>query len=404
MTLRRPLILILALTLFVIAACGDDAAVTTTTTATTSLATTTTTSAETTSTTAQSTTTTAPKPEDDRAGGLDIAGGFEAGGAPAEPPADPAVTGYSGYMEVTDDSGILLVNVPVEWTDIFSGPWTSNSFGVDGGADGIGVVLGVAPDLELWTDTWTVPGLFFGASTMLGGTIDELLDTYGYLADECTYDGRYAYDDGAYIGAYDWWGDCGGVGTVYVAIVARPPGEEFTAVVEITMVSEADLAAADEIVGSYYVTGVTGDGGGGALDPDLEPNYGAGELTAGFDPDPQAAAVEAGGTIDVSAYLGGDCAGFVTSAPDLEVTWSGSSGGLLRFFFVADLEGDDTVLVINDPAGDWWCSDDSYGTYNPTIDFATGPDGVYDIWVGTYQTGVLIPGGFYITEVDANHP
>ena len=103
--------------------------------------------------------------------------------------------------------------------------------------------------------------------------------------------------------------------------------------VEITMVTEADLAAADEIVGSYYVTGVTGEGGGGALDSSLEPNYGAGELVAGFEPDPQSLAVEAGGSIDVSAYLGGECAGFVTEAPDLEVTWTGSTGTLLRFYF-----------------------------------------------------------------------
>jgi hypothetical protein len=347
-------------------------------------------------------TTTTTKPEDDRVDGLALAGGFQSGGTPVEVPADPVATGYSGYQDVTDDSGILTVSVPVEWTDSYGGPWTENIFGLDPGGDGIGVALSVSPDNEGWTNTWGVPGLFFGASDLLGGTVDELLDAYGYLADDCTYDGRYAYDDGAYAGAYDWWNDCGGVGTVYVAIVARPPGGEFTAVVEITMVSEADLTAADEIVGSYYVTGVTGDGG--ALDAELDPNYGTGELTAGFEPDPQELPVSAGGSIDVSASLGGDCAGFVTAAPDLEITWSGSTGTLLRFYFVADVDGDDTVLVVNDPAGDWWCSDDSHGTFNPTIDFSTGPDGTYDIWVGTYETDLLIPGILSITELDGNHP
>ncbi len=391
----RPLLLALALLL--VAACGDDAASTT-------QASTTTAATVSTTTTAPEGTTTTTKPEDDRVGGLGLAGGFEEGGAPAEVPVDAPGVEYTGYQDITDDSGILAVSVPVEWSDTFNGPWASNSFGVDGGTEGIGVVLAASPDLTAWTDTWTVPGVFFGASTLLGGTIDELLDTYSYINDECTYDGRYAYDDGAYVGSYDWWNDCGGIGTVYVAIVARPAGGEFTAVVEITMVTEADLAAADEIVSSYYVTGITGEGDGGALDSSLEPNYGAGELVAGFEPDPQSLAVEAGGSIDVSAYLGGECAGFVTEAPDFEVTWTGSTGTLLRFYFVADTVGDDTVLVINDPAGEWWCSDDSYDGFNPSIDFATGPDGVYDIWVGTYVTDALIPGTLSITELDANHP
>ena len=62
------------------------------------------------------------------------------------------------------------------------------------------------------------------------------------------------------------------------------------------------------------------------------------------------------------------------------------------------------MLVINDPTGEWWCSDDSFGGFNPSIDFATGPDGVYDIWVGTYVSDVFIPGTLSITELDANHP
>ena len=385
--------LLILITTLLMVACGGNAAVTTSQppATTTSIAQTTTTGAE-----------TPPKADDNRVLGLGVAGGFEGGSEPEPIPSDPTVTPYSGYQEVTDADGILSVVVPVEWTDFFSGPWTDNIFGVDGGTEGIGIVIGVAPDLEAWTDTWTVPGLFFAASPLLGGTVEDLLDSYAYLADECVYDARYEYDDGVYIGALDWWSDCGGVGAAYAVIVARPPGGEFTVVIEITLISEADLEAADAIASSFYVVQITGDGGG--LDTELAANYGSTDVAAGFEPDPQGLSVEAGGDIDVAAYLGGECAGYVTAAPDLEVVYSGSPGGLLRFFFVAELDGDDTVLVINDPSGGWWCSDDSYDTYNPTIDFPSALDGIYDIWVGSYTSGELVPGTLAITELDGVHP
>jgi len=394
---RRFLLLSTAL-LLVAVACGDDAATPTT-------AATTTTDAIVSTTTTLGSTTTIPKPGDDRVDGLALAGGFVVGGTPVTVPPDPTtVDDYSDYVAVTDDSGVLSVNLPVEWIDVNGEPWTENIFGLDGTVEGgIGVALSASPDYEGWSTTWGVPGLFFGASPQIGGSVDDVLDAYGYIAEECTYDGRYDYDDGVYAGKYDWWNDCGGVGTVFVIIAARPAGGEFTALVEITMVSEADLAVADEIVSSFYVTvpELTGDGGG--LDASLDANYGAGELLAGFEPDPKALEVSAGGDIDASAYLGSECPGFVTAAPDLEITWTGSGGGL-RFYFVAATAGDDTVLIINDPNGDWYCGDDSYEGFNPTIDFATAPDGVYDIWVGSYVADTLVPGTFLITEVDANHP
>ena len=142
----------------------------------------------------------------------------------------------------------------------------------------------------------------------------------------------------------------------------------------------------------------------GALDTNLPAFYTEEDLFGGFPIDPWDQPMSAGGPVDVQ-YLGGSCLGFAAEAPDVQITWTGSGNVLLRFYFIADEVGADTVLIINDPSGAWFCNDDSYGTSNPTIDFGPSvPDGVYDIWVGTYFSGTFIPGTLYITELNSNHP
>ena len=128
---RNPLRLVLALTLVGVAACGGDAATTTTADPGTTVAqvTTTTTEADTTTT----------KPGDNRVQSLRVAGGFEGGGTPTEVPDAPAGGGYDEYLPITDDSGILVVNVPAAWSDVDGSVWVDNPFGLDGGPGGIGV-------------------------------------------------------------------------------------------------------------------------------------------------------------------------------------------------------------------------------------------------------------------------
>jgi serine protease Do len=131
------------------------------------------------------------------------------------------------------------------------------------------------------------------------------------------------------------------------------------------------------------------------LDYNLTPNYGGISLQAGFTPDPVIVEIISGGDLDVSAFgYGAECRGFATRQPDFSVRWSGRSGGV-RFFFLSQ---GDTVLIINAPNGAWFCSDDSYGTLNPTLDFLNPAEGRYDIWVASYNAGENIRGSLYITE------
>ncbi len=114
-------------------------------------------------------------------------------------------------------------------------------------------------------------------------------------------------------------------------------------------------------------------------------------------------AVISGGNIDASYLMEQDCRGYATAAPDFHLFWDGA-GGLLRFFFVADTPGEDTVLIVNGPAGGWFCNDDYLAGADPMLDFPSASEGTYDIWVASYNEGENVAGMLYITESPANTP
>jgi len=170
-----------------------------------------------------------------------------------------------------------------------------------------------------------------------------------------------------------------------------------------------DLAKGISATGTLYITelGYTPDdlpgaAGSTSLDPTASPNYGEMELTAGFTPDPNSLLLTSGGSLDVGTLnLGSGCAGYVTSQPDLQLKWSGgASATSLRIFFVAD-DGSDTTLIVNTPAGDWLCNNDSSYGHDPVVNIDYANPGSYYVWVGTsdqpFSSGTL-----YFTQSDYN--
>jgi hypothetical protein len=158
--------------------------------------------------------------------------------------------------------------------------------------------------------------------------------------------------------------------------------------------------------GTLYVTetdldpsAYNGESGGytDGLDYSLESNYG--ETTIG-----DTAALEtyqlemlSGGSVYVpDLNLGPGCSGYVTSAPDFQITYDGNAADL-RIFFISD-DGTDTTLVINSATGAWLCNDDAPGYRHPMVEIDSPVTGVYDIWVGTYGGTSTTPGTLYITE------
>jgi hypothetical protein len=114
--------------------------------------------------------------------------------------------------------------------------------------------------------------------------------------------------------------------------------------------------------------------------------------------------MQSGGPVDAS-YLGGACRGFATSAPDYSVRYTAAGDPLLRFYFLANADGEDSTMIINDPDGEWLCGDDwSASTRNPAVDVSDPETGRYDIWLGSYTEGTTIEGILYVTELESNHP
>jgi hypothetical protein len=111
-------------------------------------------------------------------------------------------------------------------------------------------------------------------------------------------------------------------------------------------------------------------------------NFGSFRLNSGFTPDPFVVNVVAGGSIDAGS-LGGACRGAISSAPDVEITYSAGSLPLA----IRTRSGSDTTLVVNGPDGRWYCDDDSGGGLNAQVFWSRPQSGVYDIWVGTFGGG-----------------
>ncbi|MCW5717989.1 MAG: hypothetical protein KIS68_09200 [Bauldia sp.] len=116
---------------------------------------------------------------------------------------------------------------------------------------------------------------------------------------------------------------------------------------------------------------------GNALNWDLDPLFGYDELPGGFGT--QIVDVEAGGTVSPTD-LGESCVGFVTAAPTYRIYYEGTA----PLTFAVAAAGADTTLVVADPDGYWFCSDDANGTVDPEVVIDPGYTGQYDIWVGTF--------------------
>ncbi|MFN5083178.1 peptidase S1 [Brevundimonas sp.] len=132
-----------------------------------------------------------------------------------------------------------------------------------------------------------------------------------------------------------------------------------------------------------------------AQDYSLNAISGSVTLNAGFDPDPYRISVTPGGSIEAQSAVSSSCRGYISNAPDFELTYNAGNWPLL----IKVEASADTTLVINGPDGQWYCDDDGGDGTNPLVRFGNPRSGTYDIWIGTYSGG-LSSGTLLITELD----
>ena len=124
------------------------------------------------------------------------------------------------------------------------------------------------------------------------------------------------------------------------------------------------------------------------------PHFGDIQLGAGFMPDPFVRNVTAGGNTRLE-NCGLNASGFVTARPDFDLYWSGQSGQLT----IAVESNADAILLVNGPNGEWYYNDDYRGA-NPAIVIGNPSQGLYDIWIGSYDGSRRNPGRLIITELN----
>lgn len=177
---------------------------------------------------------------------LEIVVGFNRPGvslSPGEP--------YSEYVTLTDDLGAITIDIPQAWGDVDLTPL------VDDEGDLLAAAIVASPDIEDFFETWSQPGVYFFAFEFVGNlSEEEVLDEVAAdYSDDCETADRYEYDDGLYTGLYEEYNQCGIDNVTYIEIVASPEDRPFMVVLEIQLVTEADMEALDHIIESFQVIG-----------------------------------------------------------------------------------------------------------------------------------------------------
>jgi serine protease Do len=161
-------------------------------------------------------------------------------------------TAYSAYEFITDDSGTIEVEVPVEWAHRDGASYV-DSFGNNVWD------IRASTDLQAFQDTWDVPGVTVSASVdgLANGslTLDGLYATMTSGADEvCTRGSTTDYSDGFHTGYYELMTDCGGGAADYLVLVANADDGSYVVWVTGQAVSDADYEALDRVLGSFIAS------------------------------------------------------------------------------------------------------------------------------------------------------
>ena len=163
---------------------------------------------------------------------------------------DGGAATYENYVGIYDDSQAVYVEVPAEWSDVDGSNWVDSD---DGSV--LGSELIASTSIADFSADYVTPGVQILAGAYFGDTtMGELVDVFDFSQD-CTYDGRFDYSDPVYTGVYDQYSNCAGAGSVIIVLGAEPAAKNYSVVVLVQAVTEADLDALDHILNTFNVVG-----------------------------------------------------------------------------------------------------------------------------------------------------
>ena len=166
------------------------------------------------------------------------------GGAGAVAAATPAAT-----TSLTDDTGVLTIDVPAAWTAVSTTPTTDDA-GVSHAQ------IAAATDLDGLYKTYATPGVIYAEHDYVADTASAITTAYDFSA-ECTASAVTSYSDGYFTGSRLDWTGCGGTQSRVVTVLANPLDRSFSALVLVQLPTPADDAALDVVLGSFYVANPT---------------------------------------------------------------------------------------------------------------------------------------------------
>jgi serine protease Do len=140
---------------------------------------------------------------------------------PAVTTTSPAVAFDPGrFGVVSDDSGTLSIEVPIEWGDMSGSGWV-----VDGRQ--IGPTVTAAPDIDAWYSSWDAPGVFVGVSTT------DFLPQTGDFSGICTTGKVDERSVGTLSGTVQTWSQCGGESNDFYVFAGGPADASYGVLVQL---------------------------------------------------------------------------------------------------------------------------------------------------------------------------
>jgi hypothetical protein len=163
----------------------------------------------------------------------------------------PDPQSYSGYTRITDNEEKIIVQVPVEWTDIETGAWMFKG-------KQTGVFLAASADLGNFYSSGSQSGVLIGVSQGLARTYNQegLLGVEKRdLSGQCAYQGRFDYKNQFYSGKYDHFASCASGTPGLFIFTTSSADQKYLIMLRVAVVSEADLEAVDTIINTFQVLG-----------------------------------------------------------------------------------------------------------------------------------------------------